>query len=73
LTLEFRFMRFMRAVVMDACKKVQARAEGCTEGQIQLVRPGEDKYAKSIERFYVQYSHLLRSVYSIEPGEGALS
>jgi hypothetical protein len=73
LTLEFRFMRFLRAVVLEACKEVQARAEGRTEGQVQLVLPEDQKYAKSIERFYVKYSHLLRSVYSIEPGEGALS
>jgi hypothetical protein len=73
LTLEFRFMRFLRAVVLEACKEIQARAEGRTEGQVQLILPEDQKYAKSIERFYVKYSHLLRSVYSIEPGEGALS
>jgi hypothetical protein len=73
LTLEFRFMRFLRAVVLEACKEVQARAEGRTEGQVQLILPEEQKNAKSIERFYVKYSQLLRSVYSIEPGEGALS
>jgi hypothetical protein len=73
LTLEFRFMRFLRAVVLEACKELQAHAEGRTEGQVQLILPEEQKYAKSIERFYVKYSQLLRSVYSIEPGEGALS
>ena len=64
-------MRFVRAVVLEACKEVRARAEGRSEGQVLLVSPDEEKYAKSIERFYVKYSHLLRSVYSIEPGEGS--
>jgi len=73
LTLEFRFMRFVRAVVLEACKEVQSRRDGRTEGQVQLVLPEVEKNAKSIERFYVKFSHLLRSVYSIEPGEGALS
>jgi hypothetical protein len=73
LTLEFRFMRFLRAVVLEACKEVRARGEGRTEGQVQVILPDDEKQARSIERFYVKYSHLLRSVYSIEPGEGALS
>jgi hypothetical protein len=73
LTLEFRFMRFVRAVVLQACKELQARAECRTENQVQLILPDAEKYARSIERFYSKYSHLLRSVYSIEPGEGALS
>ena len=60
-------------VMLEACNELQAHAEGRTEGQVQLILPEEPKYAKSIERFYVKYSHLLRSVYSIEPGERALS
>jgi hypothetical protein len=73
LTLEFRYMRFLRAVVLEACKEVHARREGRTGGQVQLVLPEEEKYSRSIERFYEKYSQLLRSVYSIEPAEGALS
>ena len=73
LTLEFRFMRFVRAVVLEACKEAQAPRAGRTEGRVQLVLPDVEKNARSIERFYVRFSHLLRSVYSIEPGEGALS
>jgi hypothetical protein len=73
LTLEFRFMRFLRAVVLEACKEVQARREGRSEGQVQLGLPDDEINRKSIERFYERYSQLLRSVYSIEPGEGALS
>ena len=73
LTLEFRFMRFVRAVVMEACKELRAHAQGRSEGQVQLILPDDMKHARSIERFYAKYSQLLRSVYSIEPGDGALS
>ena len=73
LTLEFRFMRFLRAVVLEACKEIQARREGRTQGQVELILPEEEKKLRSIERFYEKYSQLLRSVYSIEPGEGALN
>jgi hypothetical protein len=73
LTLEFRFMRFVRAVVLEACKEIQARGAGRSEGQVQIILPDFDKNVRSVERFYTRFSHLLRSVYSIEPGEGALS
>jgi hypothetical protein len=73
LTLEFRFMRFVRAVVLEGCKEIQARREGRTEGKVQVILPDGEKNVSSVERFYVRFSHLLRSVYSIEPGEGALS
>ena len=73
LTLEFRFMRFVRAVVLEGCKEIQARGKGRTEGQVQIILPDDEKNAKSVERFYARFSQLLRSVYSIEPGEGALS
>ena len=54
LTLEFRFMRFLRAVVLEACKELRARAEGRSEGQVQLILPDDEKHARSIERFYVE-------------------
>ena len=73
LTLEFRFMRFMRAVVLEACKELLARRDGRTEGQVQLVLPNSETSLRQIERFYERFSRLLRSVYSIEPGEGALN
>ncbi len=73
LTLEFRFMRFLRAVVLEACKEFQARRGGLTESQVQLILPEDDKNRKSLERFYEKYSQLLRSVYSIEPPGGALT
>ena len=73
LTLEFRFMRFLRAVVLEACKEIQARREGRTEGQVQIIPPEDERNSRYIERFYEKYSQLLRSVYSIEPGEGALT
>jgi hypothetical protein len=72
LTLEFRFLRFVRAVVLEACKEFQAQREGRTEGQVQLMLPADETSLKQMERFYEKYSQLLRSVYSIEPGEGAL-
>ncbi len=73
LTLEFRFMRFLRAVVLEACKELLARKDGRTEGQVQLALPDEESKLRQMERFYERFSRLLRSVYSIEPGEGALS
>jgi hypothetical protein len=73
LTLEFRFMRFLRAVVLEACKEIQARGEGRTEGQVQLIPSEDEKNLRSADRFYEKYSQLLRSVYSIEPAEGALT
>jgi hypothetical protein len=73
LTLEFRFMRFLRAVVLEACKELLACRDGRTEGQVQLVLPGDEMNVRQIERFYERFSRLLRSVYSIEPGEGALN
>jgi hypothetical protein len=73
LTLEFRFMRFVRAVVLEGCKEIQARGAGHSEGQVQIILPDDEKNVRSVERFYTRFSHLLRSVYSIEPGEGALS
>jgi hypothetical protein len=72
-TLEFRFMRFLHAVVLGACKELLARRDGRTEGEVQLVLPVEEYNLKQIERFYERFSRLLRSVYSIEPGEGALN
>ncbi|MHC5539467.1 hypothetical protein ACYOEI_14715 [Singulisphaera rosea] len=75
-TLEFRFGRFLRAVVLEACKEVHAMKEGRSCGQVQVVLPEKvppDKALASVERFFERYSQLLRSVYSIEPGEGALS
>jgi hypothetical protein len=73
LTLEFRFMRFVRAVVLEGCKAIRAHGEGRTEGQVQIILPDNEKDARSVERFYARFSQLLRSVYSIEPGEGALN
>ena len=73
LTLEFRFMRFLRAVVLEACKELLASRDGRTEGQVQLVLPDDESHLRQIERFYDRFSRLLRSVYSIEPGEGALN
>jgi hypothetical protein len=73
LTLEFRFMRFLRAVVLEACKQIQSREEARGEGRVQIVPPVEESNLRSLERFYQRYSQLLRSVYSIEPAEGALS
>ena len=72
LTLEFRFLRFVRAVVLEACNEIQARREGRTEGRVQLVLPEDERSLKHIERFYEKYSALLRSVYSIELGDAAL-
>jgi hypothetical protein len=73
LTLEFRFMRFLRAVVLEAGKEILARKQDRTEGQVQLIPPEDDKNLRYVDRFYEKYSQLLRSVYSIEPGEGALT
>jgi hypothetical protein len=73
LTLEFRFLRFLRAVVLEACKEMQAHKEGRTGGQVQIVMPDDEGHLRSVERFYQKYSQLLRSVYSIEPAGGALS
>jgi hypothetical protein len=73
LTLEFRFLRFLRAVVLEACKEVRARREGRTEGQVQLVLPEGERAVSCVGRFYERYSQLLRSDYRIEPAEGALS
>jgi hypothetical protein len=73
LTLEFRFMRFLRAVVLEACKELQARGDGRTEGQVQLTLPDDERNRRSVQRFYERYSQVLRSVYSIEPPEGALT
>src|SRR5262249_8149127 len=73
MTLEFRFMRFLRAVVLGACKELLGRGAGRAEGEVQLVLPAEEYNLKQIERFYDRFSRLLRSVYSIEPGEGALN
>ena len=72
LTLEFRFVRFLRAVVLEACKEVRARAEGRTRDQVQLVMPEGEKMAGYVDLFYERYSQLLRSVYSIDPAEGSL-
>jgi hypothetical protein len=72
LTLEFRFVRFLRAVVLEACKEIRARAAGRTNGQVQLILPDEEKMVGNVERFYERYSQLLRSVYSIESAEGTL-
>lgn len=73
LTLEFRFMRFLRAVVLEACKELLACRDGRSEGQVQLVLPEDESHLSQVERFYDRFSRLLRSVYSIEPGEGALN
>jgi len=73
LTLEFRFLRFLRAVVLQAGKEVRARRQGRTDGQVQLVLPETPEALGRVERFYEKYSELLRSVYSVEPAEGALS
>jgi hypothetical protein len=72
LTLEFRFLRFVRAVVLEACKEFQGQREGRTEGSVQLIMPADETSRKQMARFYEKYSQLLRSVYSIEPEEGAL-
>ena len=40
---------------------------------MQIAAPEDEANLKSTERFYEKYSQLLRSVYSIEPAEGALS
>lgn len=73
LTLEFRFMRFLRAVVLEACKEIQSGKEGQTAGQVQVARPVGEGRLRELERFYQKYSQLLRSVYSIEPAAGALT
>ena len=70
--LEFRFTRFLRKVVSDACLEVQARKEGQSNGNVQLVMPEPEKYLSLAERFYTRYSELLRSVLSIEPPADAL-
>ncbi len=73
LTLEFRFMRFLHAVVLEGCKELLARRDGRTEGRVELALPGEESALRQMERFYERFSRLLRSVYSIEPSEGALN
>ena len=73
LTLEFRYMRFIRAVVLEACKELQAYREGRTCGQVELSLPRDEMNLLQIERFYDRLSRILRSVYSIEPAEGALN
>jgi hypothetical protein len=73
LTLEFRFMRFLHAVVLGACKELLAHRDGRSEGEVQLIPPQDENALRQMERFYERFSRLLRSVYSIEPGEGALN
>ncbi len=73
LTLEFRFMKFLRAVVLEACKELPAGPMNGADGKVQLELPGDEERLKQTERFYERFSRLLRSVYSIEPGEAALS
>ncbi len=73
LTLEFRFLRFVRAVVLEACKQIRSSQQGLTAGQVQITVPEDPGHLRAIERFYQKYSQLLRSVYSIDPAEGALS
>ena len=73
LTLEFRFMRFLRAVVLEACKELQLHREGRTGGHVELVLPDDETILLQIEGFYDRLSRILRSVYSIEPGAGALN
>jgi hypothetical protein len=72
-TLEFRFMRFLRAVVLEACEEFQARKQGRSKGQVELVLPADERRLEEVERFFEKYSQVLRSVYSIEPPKGALS
>jgi hypothetical protein len=72
-TLEFRFMRFLRAVVLEACEEFQARKQGRSKGQVELVLPADERRLEDVERFFEKYSQVLRSVYSIEPPKGALS
>ena len=69
LTLEFRFLRFLRAVVLEACKEILARDGARREGEVQVIRPENEEDQRSLERFYQKFSQLLRSVYSIEPAE----
>ena len=73
LTLEFRFLRFLRAVVLEACKEIQAGKEGRTEGRVQIAAAEDEANQKSTERFLTRGTQqLLRSVYSIEPAEGCV-
>ena len=60
-------------VVLETCKEIQAGKEGRTEGRVQIASPEDEANLKSTERFYQKYSQPPRSVYSIEPAEGALS
>ena len=73
LTLEFRFMRFLRTVVLEACKEILARGKAGPKARWSSSRPATRRTGRYVERFYEKYSQLLRSVYSIEPGEGALT
>ena len=68
-------MRFLRACPWSWRQARRSRPAGAavTESQVQLILPDDEKNRKSIERFYEKYSQLLRSVYSIEPPEGALT
>ena len=49
LTLEFRFMRFLRAVVLEACKEIQARAGG-PDGGPGPARPARRREEPEIHR-----------------------
>ena len=46
LTLEFRFLRFLRAVVLETCKEIQAGKEGRTEGRVQIAAPEDEANLK---------------------------
>ena len=69
--IEFRFGRFLRKVVLDACREIKSPKNDATDGRVQLIIPESRK--KELERFYERYSQLLRSVSSIDPPDSALS
>ncbi len=73
LTLEFRFMRFLRAVVLEGCKEIESDRESRNDGKVQVDALNDERHLRARHRFYQKYSQLLRSVYSIEPPEGALT
>lgn len=65
--LEFRFARFLRKVVLDACEQL---AQPDEERPIQLLV--SDQHRKSLGIFYNRYSQILRTVSSIVPPDSAL-
>jgi hypothetical protein len=71
-TLEFRFMRFLRSVVLDACDEAEALKQGRADGRVEIVVPPGEGRLDEVGRFFQKYSQVLRSVYSIEPPREAL-